>query len=89
MQLCCIWLHVTAERRFHHRFSGTVPWRACLHDRGLLPEDGTRESTGDAWFTQVCEETFNYVIVEIDGNDLECTAYREDGSVLDSFEIHK
>jgi len=44
---------------------------------------------GDEWFTHVCEETFNYVVVDIDGSDLRLTAYRKDGTVLDSFEIHK
>lgn len=44
---------------------------------------------GEEWFTHVCEETFNFVVVDIDGSDLQLTAYRKDGSVLDSFEIHK
>lgn len=39
--------------------------------------------------TQISEKVRNYVIAEIEGNTLRFTAYRLDGSVLDSFEYTK
>ncbi len=81
-----------------HLYERTVPIRDG--QEALSSADGTTYvitggagaagyECGEAWFSDVCEETFNYVIVDIDGGDLVLTAYRSDGSVLDEMEIHK
>jgi large repetitive protein len=44
---------------------------------------------GESDLTHLCEETNHYVVVDIDGDDLTFSAYRKDGSLLDSFEISK
>ena len=45
--------------------------------------------SGTSYFTHLSESTRNYGIVEIEGRTLRFSAYRQDGTVLDSFEYTK
>jgi len=49
-------------------------------------------ANGNDWFTAVSHhgDKYNYVVVEVDGDTLRCTAYSGDGEeVLDTFELKK
>jgi acid phosphatase type 7 len=43
--------------------------------------------TGSEWFLHLTESTYHYMVLDITSNSLLATAYRMDGSVLDSFEL--
>ncbi len=43
--------------------------------------------TGSDWFLAITESTYHYVVIDLDDTTLEATAYRMDGSVLDSFDL--
>ena len=44
---------------------------------------------GSEWWTEVSEKVPSYGIVDVDGNELSFTAYRLDGTVIDSFTLTK
>lgn len=43
--------------------------------------------TGTEWFLETTESTYHYMVLDITADSLQSTAYRMDGSVLDSFEL--
>ncbi len=43
--------------------------------------------TGSEWFLHLTESTYHYMVLDLSVERLQATAYRMDGSVLDSFEL--
>jgi hypothetical protein len=43
--------------------------------------------TGSDWFLTITESSYHYMVIDIDSERLAATAYRLDGTVLDSFEL--
>ncbi len=77
----------------NHLYERTVPILGEVQDPAGITYVTTGGSgaplygIGTEWFLEVTESTYHYMVLDIGTDKLQATAYRMDGSVLDSFEL--